>query len=93
MVDRPKQHRLAISINLKQQICEWAKKNSNKTHSEIAAYFTEKNPALNIDRSTVTKILAKSEKWISVLEIEGSKEIFRYKGVKFPELDRAMNLW
>jgi hypothetical protein len=28
-----------------------------------------------------------------VLEIEGSKEIFRYKGVKFPELDRAMNLW
>ena len=28
-----------------------------------------------------------------MLEIEGSKEIFRYKGVKFPELDRAMNLW
>ena len=24
---------------------------------------------------------------------EGSKEIFRYKGVKFPELDHAMNLW
>ena len=36
--------------------------------------------------------MKKSEKWISVIE-EGSKEIFRYKGVKFPELDHAMNLW
>src|ERR1043166_5295529 len=90
--DRPKQHRSAISIDLKKQICEWSQNNKNKTHSEIADYFNKKDSTLNIERSTVSKILKKSEKWISVTE-EGSKEIFRYKGVKFSELDHAMNLW
>ncbi|CAI2189595.1 10234_t:CDS:2, partial [Funneliformis geosporum] len=28
-----------------------------------------------------------------MLEIEGSKKIYRYKGVKFPVLNKTMNLW
>jgi hypothetical protein len=91
--DRPKQHRSAISVSLKHQICEWSKNNKNKKHEEIADHFNEKNPTLNIHRSTVTKILSQSEKWSSALDIEGSKEIYKHKGVKFPELDRAMCLW
>lgn len=91
--DRPKQHRSAISVSLKHQICEWSKNNKNKKHDEIADHFNEKNPTLNIHRSTVTKILSQSEKWSSALDIEGSKEIYKHKGVKFPELDKAMCLW
>jgi len=87
-----KQHRSAISISLKHQICEWSKNNKNKKHEEIASYFNEKDPTLKIHRSTVTKILVQSERWSSALEIEGSKEIYKNKRVKFPELDRAMSL-
>jgi len=90
--DRPKK-RSAISVSLKHEICEWAKKNSNKRHHEIAKHFNEKNPTLNIDRSTITKILTNSENWSAAIEIESSKEIFRHRGVKFPILDNAMNLW
>ena len=88
-----KQHRSAISVSLKHQICEWSKNNKNKKYEEIASYFNEKDPTLKIHRSTVTKILAQSERWSSVLEIEGSKEIYKNKRVKFSELDRAMSLW
>jgi len=97
--DRPKQlsgqpkKRSAISVSLKHEICEWAKKNSNKRHHEIAKHFNEKNLTLNIDRSTITKILTNSENWNAAIEIESSKEIFRHRGVKFPILDNAMNLW
>ena len=48
---------------------------------------------LNNDRSTIIKILTNSKKWSVAIEIEGSKEIFRYREVKFPFLDNAMNLW
>ena len=87
-----KQYRSAISVSLKHQICEWSKNNKNKKHEEIVNYFNEKDPTLNIHHNTVTKILGQSERWSSALEIEGSKEIYRQKGVKFPELDRAMSL-
>jgi hypothetical protein len=89
--NRSKQYRLAISIDLKKQICKWLQNNKNKTYLKIADYFNEKDSTLNIKCSIISKILKKSEKWIFVIE-KGFKEIFRYKEIKFPKLNYIINL-
>lgn len=88
-----KQHRSAISDDVKRQICEWEKANKGKKHAEIAAHFNEIYSNLKIDRSTVTKILLQRNKWEVTENTEESAQIFRHKEVKFPILEYAMNLW
>jgi hypothetical protein len=46
---QPKQHRSAISDDLKRQICEWSEANKNKKHHEIAEHFNKKYPNVTID--------------------------------------------
>ena len=74
---QPKQHRSAISDDLKRQICEWSDANKNKKHHEIAAYFNEKYSDMNIDWSTITKILKEKDKWKAVVSAEVSNKTFR----------------
>ena len=93
LFDRSFKYCSAISISIKHQICEWSKNNKNKKHEEIVSYFNKKYLTLNIYYNTVIKILAQSERWNFALEIEDSKEIYKHKGVKFSELDKAMSLW
>src|SRR5215207_3749749 len=90
---RPKQRCSAISDEIKRQICEWGKANKNKRHIDIAKHFNEVYPNLNLDRSTITKILLKSDRWLAIKNKEDSVKTFRHKAVKFPILDQAMNLW
>ena len=90
---KPKQHRSAISDEVKRQICEWRKTNKNKGHAEIAKHFNEVYPNLTIERSTVTKILLQSDKWLAITNTKDSVKTFRHKAVKFLILDQAMNLW
>ena len=87
-----KQSRSAISDDIKRQICEWEEANKNKRQIDIANHFNEKYN-LNIDRSTVSKILGQRDKWKAVIETEFSSKTFRHKSVKFPLFDRAINLW
>jgi hypothetical protein len=89
---KPKQHRSAISDDVKRQICEWSKTNENKRHVDIADHFNEIYPSLKIDRSTITKILLQSDRWKAVSALD-STQTFRHKEVKFPILERAMNIW
>jgi len=58
----PKQTRTAISYNIKKEICEFIKENSNITQGNVAMYFNEKYEELNIDRTTVCKIWKEKEK-------------------------------
>ena len=88
-----KQHRSAISDDVKRQICEWEKANKEKRHAEIAVHFNEIYPNLNVDRSTISKILLQRDKWEVTTNTEDSAQIFRHKEVKFPILEHAMNLW
>jgi ribosomal protein S25 len=74
---QPKQHRSAISDDLKRQICEWSEANKNKKHHEIAEHFNEKYPNVTIDRSTVSKILKEKDKWKAVIITEISSKTFR----------------
>lgn len=88
-----KQRRSAISDDVKRQICEWSKANESKRHVDIANHFNEVYPNLKIDRSTISKILSQSNKWEATNTTEDSTQTFKHKEVKFPVLERAMNLW
>ena len=77
---QPKQHRSAISDDLKRQICEWAEANRNKKHHEIAQHFNQKNLNVMIDRSTVSKILKEKDKWKAVVVL---KFRLKYLGTQF----------
>ena len=56
--------RSRLSIENKREICEYARRHPNVKHSDMANYFNEKFN-LTIDRSTVSKILLKKEKWLT----------------------------
>ena len=88
-----KQHRSAISDDLKCQICEWSEANRNKTHQDIASHFNKICSNIDIKRSTITRILQQKNKWKAVTNTEESSQIFRHKEVKFSILDYAMSLW
>src|SRR5690242_13562145 len=47
---------------------------------------------MKIDRSTITKILSQHDRW-EAISAEDSAQTFRHEEVKFPILERAMNLW
>ncbi|CAB5315530.1 unnamed protein product [Rhizophagus irregularis] len=89
---KPKQRRSAISDDVKHQICEWSTANKSKRHEEIAKHFNEKYPNLNIERSTISKILSQSDRWKTIND-EYSAQTFRHKEVKFSALEHAMSLW
>jgi len=83
---KQKQHRSAISDDVKRQICEWSTANKNKRHEDIANHFNEVYPNLKIERSTISKILAQSDRW-KAINTEDSAQTFRHKEVKFPFLN------
>ena len=58
----------------------------------IADHFNEIHPNLNINRSTISKILLQSDKWKNI-NAENSVQTFRHKEVKFPVFEHAMSLW
>ncbi|CAJ0827503.1 4440_t:CDS:2, partial [Entrophospora sp. SA101] len=76
-----------ISEQLKREICIYYQEN----FQEIANYFSEKI-SLNIDRSSVTKILHDKEKWLDVSSTS-HHNTFHHRKVRFPELEKAMNIW
>jgi hypothetical protein len=50
----------AITDKIKREICEYAQKYPKLSHSEIGTVFNLKN------RSTITRILSKRDKWLSI---------------------------
>ncbi len=54
---KSKQHRSAISEEVKCQICEWVEANKSKRYVNIANHFNEMHSNLKIDRNTISKIL------------------------------------
>ncbi|CAG8766374.1 11826_t:CDS:1, partial [Ambispora leptoticha] len=65
----------------------------NETQLNIAQYFNQKYLALNLERSTISKILKKKDKWLAIPDNEANTAVFRYKKVKSLLLDKAMQLW
>jgi hypothetical protein len=88
-----KKNHTAISNNIKKEICEYIKSNSNIKQNDVALFFNTKYNELNIDRSTVSKIWQNREKWLAILSNSQTSHIFRNRPVQFPELDKALQIW
>jgi len=73
--------RSRLSIENKREICEYARRHPNVKHSDMANYFNEKFN-LTIDRSTVSKILLKKEKWLTNKQ---TSNMFRLRSAKYPK--------
>ena len=95
VVPSPKRSRSAISDNIKQQICVYATKpeNKNKNQQQIADYFNQQNQNLQIDRSTISKILGKKAKWLAVTSTPASSKTFHHREVKYSQIKIALGLW
>ncbi|CAG8483267.1 30455_t:CDS:2 [Racocetra persica] len=88
-----KRTRTTVSESLKREICEYSQKNPNKKQIDIAKHFNFQNSSLNLDRSTISKILNDKSKWLAVMDNQLNFTIFRRKQVKYPLLNQAMCLW
>ena len=84
-------HNYTIKLNLnnKREICEYSKRHPKAKHGEIANHFNKKFN-LSIDRSTVSKILTKKEKWLDLSPSKQTSSTFRQRSVKYPKIDKAM---
>jgi len=71
---------------LKREICAFHKDNMLRNQTEIEAHFNAMY-GLNIDRTTISKIINKKDKWLYVEG--GSKTVFKHRRVKFPLLEEA----
>ena len=49
-------------------------------------------PTLNIDRSTVSKVLKKADQYCQLDNVQ-AETTFRHRSVKHPMLELAMNMW
>ncbi|RHZ77381.1 hypothetical protein Glove_180g29 [Diversispora epigaea] len=88
-----KKTRCRISNKQKKEICEFAKKNLIYKQHEVVNEFMERYPSLKIDRSTVSKILKKADKYQLQDDDINTEKTFRHRPVKYPMLELAMNMW
>ena len=87
-----KRKRSAISVNIKKEICEYMVANTCVKHLAVASFFNTKYN-LDIDRTTITKIWGKREKWLAVLPSLQTSKTFKQRLAQFPLLDKAMQIW
>ena len=62
-----KKIRVAINDKLRYNICVYNEKNSNHIHKEIAEYF-QKNFQIELEHSTIFKILKDKKKWLVITD-------------------------
>ena len=89
---KEKQKRMAISYALKKEICLFKQRNPNKTQNKIKDECNSKYQ-LNLDRSTISKILSDKEKQINFTVNETINNTFHKSRVKHPDLEKALNIW
>ena len=66
--------------------------NTNVKQANVALYFNTKYSDLNIDRTAVNKIWKNCEKWLAILPNLQTAHTFCQHPVRFPELDKALQL-
>ena len=94
VVSSLKRLRSAISDNIKQQIYIYATKpeNKNKNQQQIADYFNQQNQNLQIDHSTIFKILGKKVKWLAITSTSASFKTFHHREVKYSQIEIVLGL-
>ncbi|CAB4475246.1 unnamed protein product [Rhizophagus irregularis] len=85
--------RIAISIDIKKEICEYMVANLNVNQATVASFFNTKYAGLDIQRTTINKIWKDRKKWLAVLSNSQTAHTFQQQPVQYPKLDKAMQMW
>ncbi|CAG8721892.1 32058_t:CDS:2 [Gigaspora margarita] len=75
------------------QICEYHVKNPSAKYQDIADEFKRRYPELNLERSTVTKILKKKDQYLHIEENTTTQNQYKNRGPKYSLIEKAMNIW
>ncbi|CAJ0823324.1 13560_t:CDS:2, partial [Entrophospora sp. SA101] len=74
----------SLSAAQKRELCEVKKNNPSLSNVELARQY-------NIGKATVTDILSEKERWLAItIEQDNLK---KFRGPKWPLLERALNIW
>jgi len=84
-----KRKRTQITNALRHEICVYSN-NNTATSTDIASYFNNKY-SINIDQSTVSKILSTKDRWIDLNLESQETSVVKHRSVKFPFLEKVMN--
>jgi hypothetical protein len=85
--------RSVITKALCKEICIYNKQHPNTTHQKIADFFNIKYHKISISRSTISKIIKKSNIHLALNETSQAATTARIRNVKNPQIDRALELW
>ncbi|PBP26536.1 centromere binding protein B [Diplocarpon rosae] len=77
--------RKTLTDSDRRRMCQYHEENPSVKQTEIGAMF-------GVERSTVSKVLCKKDKYL-LLEDRSLSPIKRAKGNKFPDIDRALANW
>ncbi|CAG8499675.1 18202_t:CDS:2 [Racocetra persica] len=85
---------MAVSESLKREICEYSQKNLNKKQADIAKHFNSKDSSLNLDRTTISKILKDKSKYLWIEQVTNGDMIVTKLMIKEKAADfaKALNL-
>jgi Tc5 transposase DNA-binding domain/DDE superfamily endonuclease len=85
-VIQPKKKRAVLSATQKKEICEQKQANPKLSDSALSQQY-------NTERSTITKILRQSEKWLAVEIATNAAQAKTTKQPTYPRIQEAMTLW
>lgn len=74
------------------EICIYANNNPNKTQNDITSFFNTQW-TLNMDRTTVSKILKKRDIFLVIEENSIYATFKRSRQVKVPQVNEALKIW
>src|SRR3954453_11071217 len=77
-------NRTIFSAAQKREICEIKERELNLSNTSLAQRY-------NIGKSTVTDILNEKERWLAISG--GQENIKKFRGLKWPQLEKALGLW
>jgi hypothetical protein len=85
-VVQPKKRRAVISAAQKQEICQQKQANPKLLDVELSKRY-------DTERSTITKILSQSEKWLAVDLATNAAKAKTTKKPTYPRIHESMELW
>ena len=85
-----KKRRISLAASEKKLLCEMHTENPKWTQDKISEKATQVL-SKTINRSLVSKILKKRDRWMAISEAEASKK--RNRAAKFAKIEQGLYLW
>ena len=90
---KPKRQRVDLTGYEKKRICEVHREHPSMSHSKIAQFMVAEHGFKLVDRTTISKILDHSDKWLQVEADEHHGQTKRARHSRFPQVDKALMMW